>query len=247
MDTITIVCCFNDAEAYESLTRSIYDQDCDAVILGVNNSDSSFKSCSSAYNSVLKLIQTKYVAFVHQDIVFLHADSIRKMVSFLNDVDQVDIIGVAGAKEDGKYNRKVLSNIVHGNNMESAGDHFNGIEKCMTLDECLIFGYTDYFVCNPFDETICDNWHLYSVEQCLRTSLHGGQPYVCEIDLFHKSKGRVSSSYVLSFFKLCYRYRKDYPYITTCCASSRTSLPHLLKTCLIIEGSIIKRKILKRK
>lgn len=247
MADITFICCYNNRKSYDSLVNSIYKIDPETIILGIDNQDSIYKSCSNAFNSIINRVKTKFVAFIHQDIIFFHKDSLNKIINYLNQIEISDLVGVAGAREEGKYCRKVLSNIVHGNKKTVAGDKLLGMEPCMTLDECLVFGYTEYFVQNPFDEKLCDNWHLYFVEQCLRTGIHGGHSYVCDIELYHKSKGNVRSDYVKGFYKLCKNYKKDYPYIATCCASSRTTFPYLQMSCLVILGSIFKRRVLKIK
>lgn len=245
MADITFVCCYNDVNAFNKLVDNINYQDLDVSIIGIDNSSNKFTSCSSAYNSVIKKITTKYVAFSHQDISFIHSNTINQIIFYLSQTGTNDLIGVAGAKEEPLYKRKVLSNVIHGTEKSHAGSPFTGIEKCMTLDECLLFGHTEYFISNPFNEELCNNWHLYCVEQCLRTQINGGNVYVCDIEMLHESKGKVRSNYVRGFYKLCRYYHKQFPYITTCCASSRTTVPHLIGNCLIIEGSIFKRQVLK--
>ncbi len=245
MSDITFVCCYNDNRSFEDLVNCINSQNCDSEIIGIDNSSYSFMSCSSAFNSILNNIETKYVAFIHQDIIINDVDTVNKMLSYLDKVEVSDLLGVAGARLNNSNKRIVLSNITHGVGHEQAGESLVGFQECMTLDECLVFGYSEYFINNPFDEILCDNWHLYFVEQCLRTQSHGGHVYVCDLPLYHKSKGNISYKYVNGFFKLCRKYRKNFDYITTCCASSKTDFIKLFFTCLIILGSVFKHKIVK--
>lgn len=245
MFDITFVCCYNNYAAFNRLEDALKKQSSIATIIGIDNCSASFRSCSSAYNSVLNSIKTKYVAFIHQDIVFLSNDTVSLIIEYLKKTSEYDLLGVAGAVEEIKFTSKVYSNIIHGKNKTNAGSTFQGMRECMTVDECLIFGHTRFFINNHFDEKTCDNWHLYSVELCLRTKANKGKVYACDIYLYHESKGTLSHKYVQGFYNLCRYYHKTYPFITTCCASSRTAFPFLIKTCFVIEGSIFKRRIIK--
>ena len=75
-----------------------------------------------------------------------------------------------------------------------------------------------------FDESICYGWHLYAVEICLRTMYNGGKIYVCDVELIHKSKGKLDYSYNEMYRLLCKKYSGSYKYLRTpCCYYSGTS------------------------
>lgn len=162
MSEVTFVCCYNN------FVNSFCSQDTPYELIGINNTgNKKFQSASSAYNSVINQVRTKYVIYSHQDIELTKPEMLRKLVAYL------DKIGVAGVKfdqpgiftnildmVDRKYDKPTHSYIyVEGKMME-----------CDTLDECFFGGYAQHFRDYPFDEKICNNWHFYAVEACLRTT-----------------------------------------------------------------------------
>lgn len=224
MSEITIVCCWNNIAQYNKLLDSIATQELDVKVLDVDNRKQVFKSCSRALNNATLSVQTKYVLYAHQDIIFSTSDTVSHILRYLNMIQDGDILGFAGANFDSPF---VKTNVLVGNekNREYGGSsRVNGIEQCDTLDECLFGGYTSYFKRARFDETICCGWHLYTVELCLRTKIYGGKVYVCDVEMFHISRGAIDSSYNDTYRKLCQKYGKYFKCLRTpCCYYSKTS------------------------
>ena len=173
MSDITIVCCYNNEKIYNDFVDSLKTQTCNYELIGIDNtSNKKFSSCAAAYNSVLNQIRTKYVIFSHQDILLNKTDSLAKFLGYLNKIALHDILGVAGVKFDVPY---YFSDIKHYDKFTgkliNVGNCviLNNFMQCDTLDECFFGGYSEHFKANPFDEKICDNWHLYAVDACLYT------------------------------------------------------------------------------
>ena len=225
MNKITFVCCYNDKASYDTLCRTIKEQSAASTIIGIDNTSQKFTSCSSALNSVIDSIDTEFVAFVHQDIEFIRSDTVEKMLSCAFAHNKNDLFGVAGALETQDRSLKVITNVLHGKDSAPAGKSFSGIKECQTLDECLVWGYTSYFKENRFEEELCDDWHLYFAEQCLRTRTKDGKVYVCDIEVIHRSNGTISKAYAKGFYRLCRKYRKDFKTIATCCVVSSPRWP----------------------
>ena len=99
------------------------------------------------------------------------------------------------------------------------------MRACDSLDECFFGGHTAHFKKNPFDEKLCDNWHLYGVERCLHTRWHGGNVYVCDVALIHHSTGHINHAYNENFRRLAKRYA-GMRCIRTVCGSSKTGVWH---------------------
>lgn len=225
MKRVTVVCCYNNLEEYESLIKSIYTQNEQCAVIGINNTqNNSFSSCSLAFNSVIKKIKTKYVIFSHQDITFSNQHVIRDFVDYLENIPRNSILGVAGRRIDDKYTR---TNVKYKDGDKYAGSlRVNGLEECFSIDECFFGGETDRFLQHPFNEQICNNWHLYAVEQCLWGNTHGFKTYVCDIELVHTSQGVTSNAFYRNYFKLCRFYKKSFSEIATTCVYSKTDLLH---------------------
>lgn len=147
-----------------------------------------------------------------------------------------DLLGVAGIvpgtipgrkKRFGEAEGIVLSGVQHGaGELAAAGEQaFSGMRACDSLDECFFGGHTAHFKKNPFDEKLCDNWHLYGVERCLHTRWHGGNVYVCDVALIHHSTGHINHAYNENFRRLAKRYA-GMQCIRTVCGSSKTGVWH---------------------
>lgn len=251
---VTIVCCYNDSRQYERLCASLEKQNIAYDLIGVDNCGQKFTSCSSALNSVLPQIQTEYVIYAHQDVELPETDMLERFLGYLQQIGKSDILGVAGAaetkhilqenaavpvtgigkKENGigdKDGTCVLSYVRHGESLDGAGEvKFEGMIACDTIDECFFGGRADAFWEEPFDEKLCDNWHLYAVERCLRARMHGNEVWVCDLPLLHHSGGKINHAYNKNFRQIAARYaklsKKSSEYIRTVCGSARTDWLH---------------------
>lgn len=234
MSDVTIVCCYNNETMYNNFVNTLKAQTCPYELIGIDNrGNGKFTSCAAAYNSVIDDVKTKYVIYSHQDIELKDSDSLAKFISYLERIKRDDILGVAGVK----FNEKGLfSNIKHIDNKTGeliypGSERVRGsIMECDVIDECFFGGYTEHFRTNPFNESLCDNWHLYAVEACLKSKskcLHETEQnrvYVCDVFLVHTSDGLSGTGFAFyhGFYKLCRYYRRYFPFIRTTCASSKT-------------------------
>ncbi|MBQ3449725.1 MAG: hypothetical protein IJG34_07540 [Synergistaceae bacterium] len=233
MSEVTIVCCYNNEAIYNDFVNTLKTQTCPYELIGIDNSGNGrFTSCAAAYNSVINDVKTKYVIYSHQDILLQDSDTLAKFVSYLDRIKRDDILGVAGVKFNIK---RAYTNIKQIDNRTEelifAGAHRleSDFMECDTVDECFFGGYTEHFRNYLFDDAVCDNWHLYAAEACLRTksNTNGGQIYICDINLIHRSSGNVNFAFVYDFCKLCRKYHKHFSFINTSCGRSKTDIFHL--------------------
>lgn len=218
----TVVCCYNNKQQYESFTKSIQSQNEKVVLIGIDNTNKRFTSNASALNYATKLVATKYVVYSHQDVILSDSSMINRFLDFMDRINENDILGVAGVKNDCPY---VMTNVRRSINGLYAGSaRVNGIVPCDTLDECFFGGYSRCFKQYAFDEELCNGWHLYAVDRCLAAKQRGDKVYVCDIPLIHTSKGHIDQAYNLCFLRLSKKYRKHFQYIKTPCAYAGTSL-----------------------
>lgn len=220
MGGVTIVCCYNDIAQYQRLADSLVKQDMEYRLIGIDNRGQKYASCSSALNSVADQIKTEYVIYSHQDIELPEPHMLGQFVSYLKRLESGDILGVAGAVDaaaaagqgrqiprevrEGTY---VVSHVRHGGELACAGElEFQGLAECDSVDECFFGGYAAFFREYPFDEALCDNWHLYAVERCLFTRMRGNRAYVCDIPLLHYSSGKINHSYNQNFYRIAQHY-----------------------------------------
>ena len=189
MSDVTVICCWTNEKQYQDFVNTLKAQTIPYELIGIDNrGNKAFTSCAAAYNSVINRVSTKYVIYSHQDILLNEPDMLAKFVSYLERTNRDDILGVAGTKftEPGGF-----SNITHRNNQTGelvhGTAHFleGGMMECDTVDECFFGGHAEHFRDYPFDEIICDNWHLYAAEACLHTQSlpEAGRVYVCDVPL----------------------------------------------------------------
>lgn len=216
----SVVCCYNNEELFEAFVKSLKGQDEEAAVVGIDNRENQFSSCADALNAGLAKVETEYVIFSHQDIVFTEPSSLRGFVDYLEKIGRNDILGVAGVKKDVPG---VYTNIWQGEGSAYAGrNRVQGLMKCQTLDECFFGGTTAGFREHPFDHTICDNWHLYGVERCLSALKRGDDVYVCDVRLRHLSGGNINHIYNRQLYALKRKYARDFDYVRTCCGFGST-------------------------
>lgn len=232
---LTILCCYNNRENFEQLVNSLKRQSIEIEIIGIDNTSNTYRSCAEAFNDNLNKVKTKYVVFSHQDIFLTDCDQLERFLDCMKMTDEYDLIGVAGRSDS---DDAVITNIHHGIDKEYAGKMRISkiLVECNTIDECFFGGTTRCFIEYPFDQHLCDNWHLYAVERSLAARVRGNKVYVCGISLVHYSSGRMNMVYNKQFYKISKVYSKYIDYISTTCASASTKFP-------VREWAYLKRKI----
>ena len=173
MSEITFICCYNNLNQFNNFVATLKNQTCKYNLIAIDNTgNKKFKSCASAYNSVIDQVKTKYVIYSHQDILLNDNDTLENFLNYLHKINKHDILGVAGVKFEIPG---TITNIMHKNNntgeMVSAGVHkMKGkFMEVDTIDECFFGGHSEHFKINKFNEKLCNGWHLYAVERCLNT------------------------------------------------------------------------------
>lgn len=232
MSNITVVCCWNNEKVYGDFVETLKSQSIPCEIIGIDNrSNKGFKSCAAAYNSVIGQVKTKYVLYSHQDILLHDREALARFVSYLERTGKDDILGAAGVRFDSPEG---FSNVTHIHNKTGELVHGTasfpegGMMWCDTVDECIFGGHTEHFRGHPFDEKVCSNWHLYAVEECLRTkALLGGKAWCCDVPVFHLSSGTTGPAFLYGFYKVCRKYAEYFPFIRTTCFEARTDFVHL--------------------
>lgn len=237
---VTVVCCLNNRERYErELGKTLAEQTESYLLIEIDNRENRFSSCSGAYNSVLDGITTPFAVFAHQDILLSSPDTLKRFVNRLEELQAGDILGVAGVDLQSK---KIVSTILHGKNrtgVTGSVDQLEGLLECETVDECFFGCRTETIRKLQFNEDLCDNWHLYAVELCLRARKAGGKVYICDTEMVHTSTGTISHGYCKGLFRLCRHYKKDYAVVYTTCSTCRTNLVPRCLYCLKREAARI--------
>lgn len=202
---ISVICCYNKPHEYELLLESRMSQDIPCEIVGIDNVDHRFTSAAAALNWGAERALGDILVFVHQDVRFLRPDSLRKLAAALSTCENRPcIVGPYGAAHH-------------------QGRTFTGYGEQDTLDECCIAMTKRTWEVFPFDENLCDGWHLYAVEQCIRVRQAGGLILSGDFGIAHTSTGNVDEAYMETFKRLLIRYKEE-RWICTTCKSMPTNL-----------------------
>ena len=226
---ISIVCCYNDIKQFNEFEDNLKKQTILYKLVALDNTKRKYSSCSKAYNSVISEIKTKYLIYSHQDIRFQSNDQLEKFLNYMKRIGRDDLIGIAGCK----FHKQIITSLNQIRNIKGFFPQFhNGMCECETLDECFFGGHTEYFQKHNFDENLCNSWHLYAVDRCLETRVYSNKVYVCDVPIIHLSPGKPDIKYNINFYRLCKKYDKIVPYISTTCGNSYPFFPLRLITLL---------------
>src|SRR3989338_1140433 len=223
LPTITIVCVYNNKSIFRDyLLKSLNKQNIVYELIAIDNSCNSFKSASSALNYAGTKASGNYIMFVHQDVMLLSDSWLQEAEKML--------------KEIGNFLVNQRNRIFHGNNWRPWGRVIKRPEIVQTLDECLTIIPKSIFNVFKFDEQICNGWHLYVVDYCLKVKLIGLNSYVIPMLVHHRSTGTSPKTFLgiisnLGHYqpeyynvleKLLMKYRCDFNIIYTTCGIWKT-------------------------
>ncbi len=227
------------------MLKSLDTQGSEYELITVDNTKNAFSSAASALNDAGRRASGKYIVFVHQDVDLKSTSWLGSTEEILDSIPNLGIAGVAGMSEcgDGRWDG-IRSNITHRDPPRKLpGRPIQEPERVQTLDECLVVIPKAVFAVLPFDDVVCDDWHLYAVDYCLcvRKKLHL-DVYVIPMSLHHGGSVRLSSSrihnlvlgglprtYYQTLRRLLRKHRRHYGQIRTTCGVWSTSCPLVLQ------------------
>lgn len=224
---ISVVVCYNNKEIYKDmLLDSISNQNCDYNLIAINNADNKYDSIASAYNSVLNEIKGDKVLFCHQDISFPDKDTLQNISRDIEKNSEY-IVGLCGIDSTGT----AYSNLKYKKTNQFITNHqVSDYLIVETVDECC-FGMSKELLdkLGQFDEKVCDGWHLYATELCLRAKSKGISTVVSSTTCIHKydfGKGLiVDNSFLNTLKKIREKYKHKVSRICSVCYVCSTRFP----------------------
>lgn len=224
---ISIICICNNRRMYNDiLAKSLARQhECSYEILRIDNQNNRYNSAIKAFNSVINEAKGDYLMFVHQDIALEDDYFLNKVEDYFKTHPKTGIVGVAGCKDNVVY-----SNIEQSNPRKRVSETVLKKPKMVnSLDECLFVIPKETLLNHPFDETLCDHWHLYAVEYCYQMKKANKDVVVLPLNAYHVSEGDfMNEGYYETLVKVAHKYQKDYKKIDTTIRSWHTN-PVVLK------------------
>ncbi len=225
---ISVICVYNNRATLDTyLLKSIKAQTIDHELILLDNRGGEFKSAAEALNSGGREAKGELLMFIHQDVFLPSGDWLKNVESRLNELSNLGIAGVAGARE---MKRCVVTNLKHGDPPRPAGNiQIDRPEKVQTLDECLILVPKSVFDELEFDEETCDDWHLYAVDYSLSARRQGYDVYVIPDCVYHRSPGEsMSDGYYRVLNKVLKKHLDAYPVIYTTNGDWSTPYPMII-------------------
>ena len=240
---ISIVSVYNNKEILENyLLKSLSTQSVEYELILIDNTNGKFKSAAEALNYGGKKAKGTYIMFVHQDIDLECNDWLKDAEKILDTLKNLGIAGCAGCGENKIL--EIFTNIKDGVPAKeiSIGVKIKVPKIVQTLDECLVIIPKSIFNYIQFDETNCQNWHLYAVDYCLTIKRCHKNVFVIPLSLYHFSSGySFSKDYYSTLKKISKKHRKYFKNMYTTGGRWSTN-PILLQRSIILDQIIRKYK-----
>lgn len=243
---ISVVCVYNNRKILtDYLLKGLKNQTVKYELILIENTEGQNKSAAEALNYGGKKTTGDYIMFIHQDVDLTSNSWLEDVEKMLDSIQNLGIAGVAGRKDE----RGVITVIKHGNPPRLAGQiQINNPTKVQTLDECVVIIPKSVFKLLQFDEVVCDDWHLYTVDYSLCVGRIGLDVYVIPMFVYHKSPGySFSGKYYLVLEKVIKKHKKNYRRIYTTMGDWSTLYPLIIQKQRIWRSVKMGAKILFKK
>ena len=139
---ISVICVYNDEAILERyLLKSLEQQTEKGEVILLDNTNGRFSSAAEALNFGGNKGSSKYLMFVHQDVLLPSSDWLLKAEHYLDSIPKLGIAGVAGMVEGGRSNEERGRNVIkHGESPKewNWGHPISTREPVQTLDELMV-------------------------------------------------------------------------------------------------------------
>lgn len=204
---LSVLCVYNNKDVLNSmLITSLSNQSTKYELLCADNTDKKYSSASEALNDLVRASTGNHAVIVHQDVAFSDPLFLERLESDLNSLGAYGVAGVAGVGPDSGGIRSVIT---QGSDRTKVGLIIDRPTEVQTIDEVMFCIRKSLLNQELFDTELCDNWHLYSVEYCLRAASLGLRNYVLPYSVYHLSTGVTNAGYFVSLKKVLSKYRKQ--------------------------------------
>lgn len=220
---ISIICVYNNETSLKNQLMKSLNQfntkDFELILL--DSAMYGFTCSADGLNYGAEKANGDVLIFTHQDIFIKDEREFYDFCNFIEKSSTGTIIGAAGSIEGNKEN---YTNYTTGSELDTSSvNRVDGIREVACIDESFFGMKKETFISHPFDNKLCDNWHLYAVEISLFARKKGKKVFVYPIQIHHYSNGKISIGYMKGLLKIADRYKDSFSYIWTCCYKVRTS------------------------
>lgn len=237
---ISVICVYNNEKSFkDQLLYTLKKQKIEYELIAIDNRNHRFSSAAEALNYGADKAKGDVLIFSHQDIYLKGENELEKLGKTIIKQPIGTIIGTQGVREKSKL---YYSNLTAGGRLNKRLNYEfeEKLYEVACVDEGFFGMRKETFVQHNFNENICNNWHLYCVEQCLYARKNKNKVYVYPSQIHHSSYGNITYSYMNNLKHLCKQYRKDFKYIWTTCYKVRTNSIYIN---LLVFIWVLNRKI----
>lgn len=213
---LSIIICSICKDFYDRFEKSLVSTiEIPYEIIVINN-DIEKLSLSKAYNQGGRMSKFDYLLFVHEDVEFLEKGWAKSLLSILRNT-QIGIVGIAGSTylpsvpsgwylPDEKYNNVFIH---QGFKYKNAPIRFDEQGSDLTpvylLDGVFLAMRKELWKEFLFNEKL-SGFHAYDVDICQRVSSKYQNYFTKQIEILHKSEGKVDKTY----FDVILNYKNAY-------------------------------------
>jgi hypothetical protein len=159
----------------------------------VDSAATAWRSCAAALNSAARGARGRYLMFVHHDVAWDSETFLADVAVELDKLADCGIAGVVGSGTRTRWPYRTFRNaVVQGDPGELVNEPVPRAEVVQTLDELLLVVPAAVFRDQQFDETACDDWHLYGADYALTARRRGLKAYVLPFVVRHLSPGELT-------------------------------------------------------
>ena len=228
---ISIVCIYNEKNIFKRMVeKSLSNQSVEFELILIDNTLGIYKSATEALNNGARRARGEFIMFIHYDVEFSSRTWLEEAEKYLMSLPNLGIAGIAGARKGTSAgDREIVSNITDSEPPQRIGHvSLTEPERVHTLDECLFIIPRTVFKKLPFDEKVCNDWHLYAVDYCLSVKKIGLEVFALPLEIYHKSQGsrvfsclyeRYPDSYYRVLKRVLKKYKRDFKTIYTTCGT----------------------------
>ncbi|MDD5546631.1 MAG: glycosyltransferase [Candidatus Omnitrophica bacterium] len=224
----SIVCAYNNEKILSDyLLRGLKEQTSSFELIKVDNTSGTIKSAAEGLNRGGRNANGDYIIFMHQDVCLMSGEWLEKAESFLKEIPDLGVAGIAGMRKANTAAAFKVGTIPVENRVcfvyqgpekkpKVYGDAFGGPAEAQTLDEQLLIVPRSVFAGIKFDEKTCGGWHLYGVDYSLSVKKAGLKAYVLPLPVWHLSSGSLDNEYYTTLNKILKKHRREKVICTTC-------------------------------
>lgn len=186
-------------------------------LIEIDNTRGQFSSIADAYNTGVGLSRFPFICFVHEDVDFITEGWGKKLVSVMNNDQQIGLIGLVGSKFK-SYQPTSFTNTIKnsffirgGLGIQKIGS-LSGEEEVVCVDGVFLFARKEVFKQCSFDPVLIKGFHGYDMDFSLQVHFSGYKVVVSgSAAIKHFSAGNRNMEWLLTNKAISRKWSEQLP------------------------------------